>query len=412
MQPAASKNTPHNALPPAAQKRALSTLFFIAFINLVGFGIVIPLLPFYGRAFEASATEVTILFSAYSLGMFISEPLWGRLSDRIGRKPVLMMTLAGNVLSYAVLAFAQSYEMVLLVRFAAGALGGNISTCQAYVADVTPPDMRARRMGLIGAAFGIGFTLGPAVGGLLAHGREGLEAFMVPMLAASAMSALALLGTLLFLRESNQHMHEARDLSLPKITSLGIVKRPVVGRVLFGTLMMAAGFSGMESTFGLWAEDHLGLGVSRVGLIFAYIGILVAFSQAVIVGRVVSALGERNTLLAGYGIMATSLATLPLSPNVWVQFIPTGGIAIGMALASPTVNAILSKASANHEQGRVIGLNMATSAFSRIFGPILAGFVYATLGPGSSFLTSAALMCAAFCVALGISHHLRTGEDI
>lgn len=404
--------TPLPDLSKSQQYRALGTLFFVVFLNLVGFGIVIPLLPFYGRAFDASAAEVTILFSAYSLGMFISEPFWGRVSDKIGRKPVLLLTLGGNVLAYALLAFASTYESVLGIRLLAGLLAGNIATSQAYVADVSPPDIRARRMGLMGAAFGMGFTLGPALGGFLAAGQTGMDVFMVPMLAASGMSLLAFIATIFILKESNRHMADARDKSKPTVSLLSVIKRHTVGRVIFGTLLMTAGFSAMESSFGLWAEDHLKLGAAEVGFIFSYIGIIVALTQVAIIGPVVKRIGERNTLVTGFAIMTVSLALLPLSPGVWPSLIPTGGIALGMALSSPTINAIISKCSGDHEQGRIIGINMSAGSLSRIFGPVAGGSIYTLMGPGSSFVMASVLMLFAFLAALTLKRVTGSGAQI
>ncbi len=399
----ASEGAAAPALTPAPPPYALPTLFFIVFLNLVGFGIVIPLLPFYAEAFHASPAVVAALFSAYSVGMFLSEPFWGRLSDRIGRKPVLMMTLAGNVACYALLAFAQDLTAVFIIRLMAGLWAGNISTSQAYIADVSPPEMRAKRMGLLGAAFGLGFVLGPAIGGFLAHGKTGFDVFLAPMLAASGMSALALLGAAVFLRESNTHADRGRA----GASVLQILRRPVVGRLIVATLLMTAGFSAMESTFGLWAERVLGMGPRELGLVFSFIGLMIALVQGGVIGPVVKRLGERKTLMTGFALMTLGLASLPLANSYWWQFGPTALLAIGMALSTPCINALLSKSAGAQEQGRVIGVNMSAGSLARIIGPLLGGAVFTAIGPGTSFWLAALFMAVAFVVVSGVPRPAR-----
>lgn len=384
--------------PPAPPRHALPTLFFIVFLNLVGFGIVIPLLPFYAEAFHASPAVVAALFSAYSLGMFLSEPFWGKLSDKIGRKPVLMLTLFGNIFCYALLAFAQNLVMVFVIRLMAGLWAGNISTSQAYIADISPPELRARRMGLLGAAFGLGFVLGPAIGGFLAHGKTGFDVFLAPMLAASTMSALAFFATIFLLKESNTHVDRGRE----GASVIEILRRPVVGRLIVATLMMTAGFSGMESTFGMWAERKLGTGPRELGLVFSFIGLMVAGVQMGVIGPVVKRLGERKTLMIGFTLMTLGLASLPLANSYWWQFGPTGLLSIGMALSTPCINALLSKSAGVTEQGRVIGVNMSAGSLARIFGPLMAGATFSQFGPGTSFWLAAAFMALALVVVSGL----------
>ncbi|WP_449252797.1 MFS transporter, partial [Brevundimonas naejangsanensis] len=180
----------------------LAVLFAVVFINLVGFGLVVPLLPFFAQSLQAEPWQITLMFSAYSLGQFFAEPFWGRLSDRIGRKPVLLITLAANAVGYLLLAFAPNICAAILVRMFTGLGAGNISTVQGYIADVTPPERRAGRMGLIGAAFGLGFIVGPGMGGLLAQPQMGHVGYQLPIFAASGAAVLAALGVMFFLRES------------------------------------------------------------------------------------------------------------------------------------------------------------------------------------------------------------------
>jgi MFS family permease len=182
------------SVPPAVDhtdRRALAVLFAIVFINLVGFGLVVPLLPFFGRSLHAEAWQVALMFSAYSVGQFFAEPFWGRLSDRIGRKPVLLITVAANAVGYLMLAFAPNIWFAIGIRLFTGLGAGNVSTVQGYVADVTPPEKRAGRMGLIGAAFGAGFVAGPALSGLLVREDMGTLGYQLPIFAACGLASLA-----------------------------------------------------------------------------------------------------------------------------------------------------------------------------------------------------------------------------
>jgi MFS family permease len=269
------------------------------FINLVGFGIVIPLLPFYGQTLDAPPWQVALMFSAYSLGQFVAEPFWGRLSDRIGRKPVLMITILANAAGYLALAFVPNIWLAIGVRLFTGLGAGNVSTAQGYVADVTPPELRAGRMGLIGAAFGLGFIFGPAIGGLLTRPDLGPLGYQLPIFTASGLCVLAALGVAFLLKESRVRA----DAATPRPPFLGgvhdAVANPVVSRVLLVTLIYMAGFSGMESTFGFWTEARYGWTAREVGLCFMAVGIVSVICQGFLAGRLARRFGESRVLAVG-----------------------------------------------------------------------------------------------------------------
>ncbi|MBX7248410.1 MAG: MFS transporter [Caulobacteraceae bacterium] len=404
---------------PAASRAsgpALAVLFGTVFLNLVGFGLVLPLLPFFADSLHAEAWQVMLMFSAYSLGQFFAEPFWGRLSDRIGRKPVLLATLVLNAIGYLALAFVPNIWAAVAVRLYTGLVAGNISTIQGYVADVTPPAERAGRMGFIGAAFGLGFIVGPAMGGLLAHAL-GIRA---PIFAACAMSALAALGVIVFLRESR----ERADPAAPRPPFLaGIreaVSSPVISRVLLVTLIYMAGFSGMESSFGLWAKARYGWGELELGLSFMVIGVVSALNQGIFTGRLARAFGEIRVLTAGMLLFGASLIAQVLIPPAWSPAfdVPMGPLgtwtighgwlvpvvmafgACGMSLAMPNITAIISRSVAPDRQGAMLGLNMASSSSARIFGPLVAGFLYDGLGHNWPFLVGGLLTIPAALMAV------------
>jgi MFS family permease len=412
---------------PRAGAPALAVLFSVVFLNLVGFGLVVPLLPFFGESLHAAAWQVTLMFSAYSLGQFFAEPFWGRLSDRIGRKPVLLATLVLNAIGYLALAFVPDIWTAVAVRLFTGLVAGNISTIQGYVADVTPPAERAGRMGFIGAAFGLGFIVGPGVGGLLVRKELGDLGFHLPIFAASAMAALAAIGVILFLRESREKADPAA--SRPAFLS-GIhdaAGNPVVSRVLLVTLIYMAGFSGMESTFGLWTEARYGWGPKEIGLSFMVVGVVSALNQGIFTGKLARRFGEVRVLAVGMLLFGTSLIAQVLVPSDWsppldvtwplfgtwtisrgwmVPVVMAFG-AFGMSLAMPNISAMISRSVSPDRQGAMLGLNMASSSAARIFGPMAAGAIYSGFGHDWPFVIGGLLTIPAAVMAINAGRAFR-----
>ncbi len=400
--------------PAPSSFAALAVLFSVVFINLVGFGLIVPLLPFFGSSLGAEPWQITLLFAAYSLGQFFAEPFWGRLSDRIGRKPVLLMTLLANALGYLMLAFAPDIWTAIAVRLFTGLGAGNISTVQGYVADVTPPEKRAGRMGMIGAAFGLGFIVGPGLGGLLVDEAAGHQGFIVPIYLAAAMAALAAVGVVVFLKESRAKADPAAPRE-PFLAGLQVAERnPVVSRVLLVTLIFMAGFAGMESTFALWAEDAWSWHAREVGLNFMAVGVVSVISQAFLTGRLARRFGEANVLafgacLFGVSLVAQVAAARLMTGHDWIVPVITACTAFGMSLTMPNVSALISRSVDPDRQGQMLGLNMASGSIARILGPIVAGAIYSGLGPNWPFLIGALFAIPAAIMALNAGRaFLRT----
>jgi MFS family permease len=368
----------------------------VVFINLVGFGIVIPLLPFFGQSLDAPPWQVAIMFSAYSLGQFVAEPFWGRLSDRIGRKPVLLITILANAAGYLALAFVPNIWLAIAVRLFTGFGAGNVSTAQGYVADVTPPELRAGRMGLIGAAFGLGFIFGPAIGGLLTHPELGKLGYQLPIFTASGLCLLAAIGVAVLLKESRVRA----DPAAPRPAFLGGVRdavaNPVVSRVLLVTLIYMAGFSGWESTFGFWTEARYGWTAREVGL----------------AGRLARRFGESRVLAFGCLTFGTSLMAQVFASRMWpdadwmVPAIMAVG-ASGMAMTMPNLSALISRSVDPDRQGAMLGLNMASSSIARIFGPIIAGAIFSQIGHDWPLIIGAALTIPAAVMAINAGRAFR-----
>jgi MFS family permease len=380
--------------------RALPILLLVVFINLVGFGVVIPLLPFFAQSFDAAAWQITLLFSAYSVGQFFAEPFWGRLSDRIGRKPVLAVTLVANGLSYVVLAFAPDIWSALLIRLVGGLAAGNISTIQAYISDVTPPDKRAGRMGLLGAAFSLGFIIGPAVGGLLAHPEFGPAGFRVPLFVAAGLALLAAVGVMLFVRESRAPADPAAPRP-HRFEALGeAMAHPVIRRVLLISLIYMGAFASMESVFALWAERRFSWTPREVGLNFVVIGVVALVAQGFLAGRAARMFGEARVLTFGMAVFGLSLLVQAWTPHAWLVPFVTAVGAFGQSLALPNSSALISRSSAPDRQGAMLGLNMAAGSGGRIVGPIIGGALFSAVGPWAPFVAGAALALVAAFLAV------------
>jgi DHA1 family tetracycline resistance protein-like MFS transporter len=387
------------AAPPAS-RTALAVLFAVVCINLIGFGIVVPLLPFFAGSLHAAPWQVALLFSAYSLGQFFAEPFWGRLSDRIGRKPVIAITTFCNAVGYIALALAPDIWTAVVVRLITGLGAGNISTVQGYIADITPPQQRAARMGLIGGAFGLGFIIGPALGGLLARPDLGALGYHIPLYAAAGLCALAGVGVLLFMRESLAK----QDPAAKRVAFLGGVHEalanPVVSRVLLISFIYMGGFAGMEASFGLWAAHRFNWGAREAGWAFMMIGVVSATSQALIAGRLARRFGEARVLTVGMLLFGAGLICQVLSPTglAMLPFMCMG--AFGMSLAMPNISALISRSSPPDRQGAMLGLNMASGSAARILGPLLAGVMFSAVGPNAPYVVGGLLTIPAAIIAV------------
>ena len=382
----------HATQTPAEERRALIVLLAVIYLMIAGFGLVIPLLPFFAKAFHADAGEVTWLFSAFSLGQFIGEPFWGRLSDRIGRKPVLIITITAVALSYGALAFAPNIVAAFVIRFLTGIFAGNISTLQGAMADITPPEKRAARMGIMGAAFSAGFTTGPAIGGLLAQPGRGALGFQLPLLVAAGFALASAIAVVVFVRESRPDP-TTRAPHRPRIEGLKeAMAHPVIGRILAISLIVVVGFAGIEATYGLWTQVRFGWGPKQIGLAFMGIGLLGAFCQGYLSGRLVRRFGEPRTLTGGLVFMGLGLITQGAAP-VWpVAIVGFALVCIGQSICFPNLTSLISRAAPPDRQGEMLGLNMSGMALARIGGPIIAGEMFSLIAPGAPFAFAALLI--------------------
>jgi MFS transporter, DHA1 family, tetracycline resistance protein len=382
----------------------MPTLFLIVFVDLIGFGLVIPLLPFYALRFGALPQEVTVLLAVYSLMQLFTAPLWGRLSDRVGRRPVLMVSMAASVLAYLWIGSASALWMLFAARALAGACAGNIAAAQAYIADVTKPEERAKGMGLIGAAFGLGFIIGPALGGLLAGNDPVTADIQTPAWVAAGLSFLALSGVFLLLRESLPAASRgASGHSRSRLASiLDVLHRPVLSRLILIFFLVILAFAGMESTFALWALGQFGWGPGQVGYVFAYVGVLSAILQGGLIGRLTRRFGEERLLICGLALITAGLLGLPFAREIPALGVAVSALAFGMGLMQPSLNSLISRRAGREEQGEVLGVSQSVGSLSRVLGPAMAGLLFGEFGRSAPFFCGAVLVVIALLVALNL----------
>lgn len=391
----------HPAIEVAGAPRLV--LFLTVFIDLLGFGIVIPFLPMFASTLGVGAVGVGVVLAVYSLMQLLFAPILGTISDRIGRRPVIMIGLAGSALGYLIYGFATSFWILLLSRAIHGSCAATISTAQAYIADTTDGSERARGMGLIGAAFGLGFVLGPAMGGLLGGG--GLR---IPALFAAGLSVGNLILAALLLPESKPAQLPAASVSDAAPQGAGVLQlmRRLGDRRLARLFVLAFLFTfalaALEATFALMVPRVYGYGAVGIGGLLAFAGLVQALAQGLFLGRLVQWLGEVRLVRVGAIVMGVGMAPLAASSSRPLLFVLLALIAIGYGVGSPSLASLISRGSARDSQGGVLGLNQSALSLARVFGPIAGGFFYQTCGASAPYYGAAAVMLAALAVGVGI----------
>ena len=375
--------------------RPLLIIFLTIFVNLVGFGIIIPLLPFYAETFGASPLVIGLLFAVFSVCQLAASPALGDLSDRYGRRPVLVFSLAGTVVSFVMLAVAHSVAMLFAARIVDGLSGGNISTARAYVADVTEPQDRARAYGYIGAAFGMGFIFGPALGGALAH-----VSYTAPIWAAAGLTLVATAMAWLWLPET---VHRAKAGTGNPFRYLpGLLQRPLVRRALAIDFLYWLSFAVFQTTFALFAARRFGFDAPKTGYFFAAFGVLGAVIQGGLIRPIVRRLGDRPTFLLGLVFSATGLIACTAAHSVGAFALALVPLAFGIGLGHPTVASLVSLIAGSDEQGRVQGAAGAVESLGRAIGPIWGNASLERLGESTPYLSAAVILLLTFLIGVGL----------
>lgn len=396
---------PHPQTAPPSPWAA-AVLLLMVFVSIIGMGIVIPLLPFYGDAFDAEPWQVTLLFSGFSAGQFMGELTWGRLSDRIGRKPVILITLMGAGLGYLGLSYAPGIWIAVAARMFGGFFAGNMSAIQGYIVDVTPPDRLARRLGLIGSAFGVGFVVGPSLGGFLAVTDHGAAGFRPPLLLAGGLCVVAAVGAILFLRESNAP--HARIRGPGPITAVRqTLADPVLKRLMGSTFFSFMGLSAMWSILGLWGQARFGWGPSQIGAVMAVAGLTAAISQGGVAGMIIARLGEVRSVVTGLSLAAFFIALEAAAPPMALAVALVILSGTSHTLSQPATTSLISQAAPPGRQGATLGANAAAGSLSRVLGPMISGFIFSGVGSSAPFAFSAAVLAPAAFLAWRGGHAIR-----
>lgn len=380
------------------QARRLSSIFIIVFIDLLGFSLILPLLPYYAESFGASPTLIGFLVASYAAAQLVGAPILGRLSDKHGRRPVLIASIGGTFAGFLLLGFApelgsfladrlmigSAAGLTLLLLFISrildGLTGGNISVAQAYITDITDSSDRARGLGLIGAAFGLGFIVGPAVGGTLS-----LWGYAVPALAAAGLSLLNLVGVFLWLPESLDDARRAAIAARPDapFTLRALwqtLRRPLVGPLLNVRLFFGLAFSMFQTIFALYAQTHLGLTVQVTGYVLTYVGVLAVLVQGFGIAWLTARFSDSRLIVVSLATMTVSLAAWAITPNLLVLMIVLAPLAISGGILNTVINGALTKSVYPEEVGGTLGIATSLESLTRVVAPSLGGVLLGRLG--------------------------------
>ena len=381
--------------------RPLLVIFLTILVNLIGFGIIIPLLPFYAETFGASPLAIGLLFAAFSVSQLFASPFLGHWSDRWGRRPILIFSLIGTVVSFVMLALAHSLALLFVARIVDGLSGGNITTARAYIGDVTTDENRARAFGMLGAAFGLGFIIGPGLGGLFARISN-----TAPIWAAAIITVVATILAWLWLPETVHRVHAVAGSPWKALRDLG--HRPAL-RLLFTIDFLYWGsFAVYQTTFALFGERRFGFDATLIGYLLSAFGFLGVVVQGGFVGAVVRRIGERRTLTIGllFAALGWGGSAMTHSLPVFIALLVPG--AIGIGFCNPSLTSLVSGAAGRHEQGRVQGAAGALESLGRTLGPVWGNGALQWFGEGTAY-GSAALVLIGTAV-LSTKYHARASS--
>ena len=364
------------------KNKSLLTIFLIVFIDLLGFGIILPLLPYIAEKYSAGPLQIGLLTATYSFFQLIASPILGRLSDRYGRKKLLIISQLGSAVGYLILGLAGNLPLLFLSRIIDGITGGNISIAQAYIADVTDKKNRARGMGIIGAAFGLGFIFGPAIGGFLSR-----FSYSAPAYFATTVSLFTVLTTIFFLKETvdekNAMVSPKTKLSFEEFKRV-LAMKPI-GLLIFVFFVLNTAFSIMQGNFALWTQKTFNYGPSQNGWLFAYIGVLAVLVQLRVLPFLTKRFEEKTILYISLFSMFIGLSLIPFSPYPNFLYVALFFLPLGNGLANPTIQALASENVPPKEYGGTLGFLQSAGSFGRIIGPIIGGIIFQSFGKDNVF---------------------------
>jgi MFS family permease len=372
------------------RNKQLGSLFLVSVIDILGFGVLIPLVPYMADRFGAAPAVITALFGVYSLCQLIAAPIWGRLSDRFGRRPILISSLGGACLSYVILGLAPSLGWLFASRILGGCMAGNIAAAFAYASDVSTPEKRAASLGMVGAAIGIGFTLGPAIGGLLAGNDLKTASFVLPAIVSAALSLFAIALVAFLLPESNTVERRKEHASRTRVGPLRLLlDRPALRSVATAALLVTFSQAVLESILAIWALNKFGFGPRTVGLLMFCLACLAVLMQGGGVRLLVPRLGEVRLATVGVLAYVAGLVTVAEAGSVAITGLGLALCGIGIGSFNPSASSLASKQADVHDRGAVMGTYQSSTSLARVIGPFVSGPIYVALGAGAPFLVGA-----------------------
>lgn len=396
--------TPAQPVPLAVQRRVRALVFITVFLDLVGFGLIIPLLPFYVESMGGTATTAGVLLALFSSAQLVATPVLGRLSDRVGRRPVILLSLLGNALSMALFAYATHVHLLAVLftsRLLAGATAGNLAACQAAVADVTPPELRAAGLGRVGAGIGLGMVLGPVIGSQLHVWGE-----WAPPLAAAVLAAAAMLGVFFLFPETHPD-HGAGSVSATpgrkKVRLAQALAQPGIAPVLGLFFLTFIGITNLQVSLGLLAQARFSWGEREVGRLFALMGLMTFVLQGFAIGWLTRRLRGLTLVLLGATLMGAGLGAIALASHPGMLVVAMVLVGTGMGMLQPVLAGLASALAGPDLQGGVLGIAQSAGGLARVVGPVWSGFLYTAIAPGAPF-ASGVVSCV---LALGVAATLR-----
>jgi DHA1 family tetracycline resistance protein-like MFS transporter len=403
-------------------------LFIVIVMSGVGFGLVLPPFMFVATNLGASEMFAGFIVSAFAMGQFLATPVWGRLSDKHGRKPILVMTMLGSTVTYLLMAYADrsgSLWMLLISRFLTGLMAGNFAAATAYVTDITPPEKRAQGMGMVGGAVSIGFMAGPAIGGVLSGNTAETASLFLPSVAAAGVSFLTLFAIVGFLKESlpadkRSQMADAKAAGDSDSAGMGsfrhILSRPVLAPMILMGFLVFFAMTNFETTFPLWADAGFSWGPQQVGFVFMYLGFIVMVTQMFITGRLVPIFGEGKLLMFAvcsyvFGLLFMAIVPFMFNPPSWqVMMFGITFTSVGGAMFNTASTTWVSKQAGDHERGSVLGLFQSAGWLGRSVGPTVSGLLFMTYGPNAP-LFAAALFMFPVLLIVGVVRRRHAAAD-
>lgn len=387
------------------RKRALFTLFLVVCIDLIGFGIVIPILPYYASEFGATAFQLGWLMTSYSLMQFLFSPVWGAVSDRIGRKPVLIMSIFATAATLALMGFAQSLAWLFVGRIAAGMSAANISTAYAYVSDVTTDENRAKGMGLIGAGFGLGFIIGPAIGGLLS-----VYGYGVPLLFAAGLALINGILAIRLLREppldlATRSSHRFKRFALKEYSR--VLAHPLTRLAIGTSFLVTLAVTQMEVCFAIFMAAKFGYDAKHAGMLLGLMGVVMVIMQGGLIGRLSRRFSEIPLITIGAAIASASLFSFAVTPTVSGVVLALVLYAIGGGMINPSLSSLASKGAPSDLRGSTMGVYQSAGSLARVIGPPTAGLLYDQVSQNSPFISGVILLAVVTLISL---MNARTGK--